>query len=158
MAEWVLEQAKDRTGADCELVDLREHPLPFFDEPMGPSMAASSRPEVVRFGEVISGYDGFVFVTPEHNHSFSAVLKNALDPTYEEWVDKAALLVSYGSYSGARAVEHLRGQLGFYLFADFTNDTSLTPGPQHAQVAQGAFDQLERWAGALKPLREARAA
>lgn len=169
VADWVLEQAKDRTGATYELVDLRDHELPFFDEPMGPSMAASSRPEVVRFAEVIAGYDGFVFVTPEYNHSISAVLKNALDSVYDQWVDKAAALVSYGSYSGARAVEHLRGvlselqvahvrgQLGFNLFSDFTDYTRFTPGPQHAQAAQGVFDQLERWTGALKPLRTASA-
>jgi len=170
VAEWVLEQAKGRTGADYELVDLRDHPLPFFDEPMGPSMAASAKPEVVRFAEVIGGYDGFVFVTPEYNHSFSAVLKNALDCIYGEWVDKAAALVSYGSYSGARAVEqlrgvlselqvaHVRGQLGFNLFTDFTDYTRFTPGPQHVDAAQGVFDQLERWAGALKPLRATSAA
>lgn len=165
VADWVLEQAQGRPGATYELVDLRDHPLPFFDEPMGPSMAPSSRPEVVRFAEVVGGYDGFVFVTPEYNHSISAVLKNALDSIYGEWVDKAAALVSYGSFSGARAVEHLRavlselqvahvrGQLGFNLFTDFENYSSFTPGPQHAEAAQGVFDQLERWAGALAPLR-----
>lgn len=165
VADWVLEQAADRPGADYELVDLRDHPVPFFDEPIGPSMAASARPEVVRFAETIGAYDGFVFVTPEYNHSFSAVLKNALDSVYDEWVDKAAALVSYGSYSGARAVEqlrgvlselqvaHVRGQLGFSLFTDFENYSTFAPGAQHAPMAQGVFDQLERWAGALKPLR-----
>lgn len=170
VADWVLAQAQGRSAASYELVDLRDHPLPFFDEPMGPTMRASERPEVVAFAEVIGGYDGFVFVTPEYNHSVSAVLKNALDSIYPEWNDKAAALVSYGSYSGARAVEHLRAvlselqvahvraQLGFNLFTDFKDFSEFTPGEQHAGAAQGLFEQLERWAGALKPLREAPAA
>lgn len=168
VAAWVLEQAQQRQGATYELVDLRDHPLPFFDEPMGPTMHTSTKPEVVRFAETIGAYDGFVFVTPEYNHSYPAVLKNALDSIYTEWTDKAAALVSYGSYSGARAVEqlrlvlselqvaHVRGQLGFNLFSDFENFSSFTPGPHHADAAQGVLEQLERWAGALQPLRAAR--
>lgn len=168
VAAWILEQAQSRTGADYELVDLRDHPLPFFDEPMGPSMQASDRPEIVAFGQVIAGYDGFVFVTPEYNHSFSAVLKNALDSIYAEWNDKAAALASYGSFNGARAVEqlrgvlselqvaHVRGQFGFNLFSDFENYSTFTPGAQHADAAQGVFDQLEAWAGALKTVRAAK--
>ena len=165
VADWVLQQAQARPGATYELVDLREHQLPFFDEPMGPTMHTSTKPEVIRFAQTIGAYDGFVIVTPEYNHSISAVLKNALDSIYTEWNDKAAALVSYGSYSGARAVEqlrlilselqvaHVRSQLGFNLFTDFENFSSFTPGPQHADAAQGVFDQLERWTTALKPLR-----
>lgn len=165
VAEWVLEQAKGREGATYELVDLRDHPLPFFDEPMGPSMKASERPEVVRFAETIGRYDGYVIVTPEYNHSFSAVLKNALDSIYGEWNDKAAALVSYGSFQGARAVEqlrlvlselqvaHVRGQLGFNLFTDFENYSTFTPGPQHADAAQALFGQLEKWSAALQTVR-----
>jgi NAD(P)H-dependent FMN reductase len=32
VADWVVEQAKSRTAADYELVDLVEYPLPHLDE------------------------------------------------------------------------------------------------------------------------------
>ena len=48
----------------------------------------------------IGGYDGFIFVTPEYNHSTSGVLKNAIDYLYAEWNNKAAAFVSYGSLGG----------------------------------------------------------
>src|SRR3712207_2264823 len=89
--------------------------------------------------ERVPAFDGFVFVTPEYNHSIPAVLKNALDYVYGEWNNKAAGFVGYGSVGGARAVEHLRGiaselqlahvrqALAFSLFADFERFSVFTP-------------------------------
>ena len=165
VANWVLEQAASRPGADYELVDLVDFPLPHFDEPMSPAYAPSSNEAVVKWSDTITKYDGFVFVTPEYNHSISAVLKNALDYVYEPWTNKAAAFVSYGSLGGARAVEHLRGiaselqiahvrtQLSFSLYADFENFSSFKPGPQHLEGASNMFDQLESWSRALKSVR-----
>lgn len=165
VANWILERAAGRAAADYELIDLRDHPLPVFDEPMSPLYKPSERPEVQAFARRIAEFDGYVFVTPEYNHSFSAVLKNALDSVYAEFNDKAAAFASYGAYAGARAVEQLRGvaselqlahvrqQLGFSLFTDFENMSTFTPGPQHEGNAETLFTQLEAWAGALKSVR-----
>lgn len=49
-----------------------------------------------------------MFITPEYDHSFPAVLKNALDYLYAEWNDKAAGFVGLGGGGGLRAVEQLR--------------------------------------------------
>ncbi len=38
VADWVLEQASTRTDAQFDLIDLADHPLPFFDEPIPPSL------------------------------------------------------------------------------------------------------------------------
>ena len=66
-----------------------------------------------RWAETIAGYDGFVFVVGEHNHSFPASLKNAIDHLFAEWNDKAAGFVGYGVHSGgAVAIEQLRVVLG----------------------------------------------
>jgi len=117
------------------------------------------------WAEKIAAYDGFVFVTPEYNHSTSGVLKNAIDYLYAEWNNKAAGFVSYGSLGGARAIEHLRGisaelqladvrqQLSFSLFTDFENFSEFRPGAHYQEQATILFDQLESWAGALKQLR-----
>ena len=93
------------------LLDLRDFPMPFFDQPMKP--ATPSRPafgnEVVqKWTAAIAQSDGFVFVTPEYNYGTSALLKNAIDWVYPEWNRKAAGFVSYGSAMGARAVQQLR--------------------------------------------------
>jgi NAD(P)H-dependent FMN reductase len=164
VADWVMEQAAGRP-ASYELVDLADFPLPHLDEAMPPSYGQYANEHTKAWASTISQYDGFIFVSPEYNHSTSGVLKNAIDYLYAEWNNKAAAFVSYGSLGGARAIEHLRAisselqiahvrqQLSFSLFTDFENFADFAPGPQHADAAQTLFTQLEAWAGALKPLR-----
>ncbi len=36
-AQWILEEAKKREGWDVELLDLRDYPMPFYDQPVSPS-------------------------------------------------------------------------------------------------------------------------
>jgi NAD(P)H-dependent FMN reductase len=164
VADWVLEQAAGRS-ATYELVDLADFPLPHLDEAVPPSAGQYANDHTKAWAAKIAKYDGFVFVSPEYNHSTSGVLKNAIDYLYAEWNNKAAAFVSYGSLGGARAIEHLRAisselqiahvrqQLSFSLFTDFENFSTFAPGPQHTDAAQAMFGQLEAWAGALKPLR-----
>jgi len=165
VADWVLAQARSRTGADYELIDLLDYPLPHLDEALPPSIGQYAGEHTKAWAEKIAAYDGFVFVTPEYNHSTSGVLKNAIDYLYAEWNNKAAGFVSYGSLGGARAIEHLRGisaelqladvrqQLSFSLFTDFENFSEFRPGAHYQEQATILFDQLESWAGALKQLR-----
>lgn len=170
VAGWIVDAAAARTAADYELVDLRDYPMPFFDG-ISPAYVPPTDPVVQRFAAKIAEFDGYILITPEYNHGYSAVLKNALDSIYGEFNDKAAAFASYGSLSGARAVEqlrlvaselqlaHVRTQLAFSIFSDFegfgTADVTFTPGPQHAVSAEALFGQLEAWAGALKTVREA---
>jgi NAD(P)H-dependent FMN reductase len=165
VADWVLEKAAARNGADYELIDLADYPLPHLDEATPPSLGQYQNEHTVGWASKIAEFDAFIFVTPEYNHSTSAVLKNAIDYLYAEWNNKAAAFVSYGSLGGARAIEHLRAvaselqiahvrqQLSFSLFADFENFSEFNPGPQHEDAAKVLFDQLESWAAALKPVR-----
>jgi NAD(P)H-dependent FMN reductase len=93
------------------LLDLRDFPMPFFDQPVPPAKPdrAPYEHEVVkRWTAHIAASDGFVFVTPEYNYGPAAVLKNAIDWVYPEWNRKAAAFVSYGSALGARSVQQLR--------------------------------------------------
>ncbi|MFB2582996.1 NADPH-dependent FMN reductase [Herbiconiux sp. P15] len=164
VAKWVLEQAAGRS-ASYELIDLADFPLPHLDEAMPPAYGQYANDHTKKWAATIAGFDGFIFVTPEYNHSTSGVLKNAIDYLYAEWNNKAAGFVSYGSLGGSRAIEHLRGisaelqiadvrqQLSFSLFTDFENFSTFTPGPQFTDAAGVLFDQVEAWAGALKPLR-----
>src|SRR6267378_796638 len=109
-AQWIFEHLKKR-DVDARLLDLRDFPMPFFDQPMSP--AWPGRPpyenEVVKqWTAAIGASDGFIFVTPEYNYGPAAVLKNALDWVYPEWNRKAAAFVSYGATAGARSVQQLR--------------------------------------------------
>ena len=165
VADWVVDKASARTSARYELVDLADHPLPHMDEPIPPSVGQYAGEHTKEWAEKIGSYDGFVFVTPEYNHSTSGVLKNAIDYLYAEWNNKAAAFVSYGSLGGARAIEHLRAimselqvahvrqQLSFSMFTDFENFSTFAPGPQHAEAAVVLFDQLESWSEAMKTVR-----
>ena len=110
-AQWILQQLRKREGMEAQLLDLRDFPMPFFDQPMPPAMPGRPPYEhevVKRWTAQIAASDGFVFVTPEYNYGTSAVLKNAIDWVYPEWNRKAAAFVSYGSAMGARAVQQLR--------------------------------------------------
>ncbi len=78
-AQWMLKQAQARDDMDVEVVDLRDHPMPFFDEVMSNLWAPSENPEAVRWQQTIGPYDGYIFVVAEYNHSITGVLKNAID-------------------------------------------------------------------------------
>lgn len=82
----------------------------FFESSMSPSMAKGqySNEIVKKWSEKINEGDAFIIVTPEYNHGYPAVLKNAMDVIYPEWNRKPVGFVSYGSAMGARAIEQLR--------------------------------------------------
>ena len=110
-ARWILQHLKKRSGVDARLLDLRDFPMPFFDQPVSP--ATPGRPPyendvVKKWTAEIAQADGFVFVTPEYNYGPPAVLKNAIDWVYPEWHRKAACFVSYRSAGGVRSVQQLR--------------------------------------------------
>ncbi len=107
----------------------------------------------------IGEFDGYVFVTPEYNHSPPASLKNAIDYLNVEWNNKAAAFVSYGSEGGARAVEHLRQVFGelrvaTVRYTDFVDMTEFKPDPHHEDTVQILFDELISWSNALKTVRK----
>jgi NAD(P)H-dependent FMN reductase len=167
VADWVFDKAQARIGADYDLIDLADYPLPHMDEPMSPMMGQYAGEHTKAWAATIAPYDAYVFVTPEYNHSTSGVLKNAIDYLYAEWNNKAAAFVSYGGVGGARAIEHLRAicselqiahvrqQLSFSMFTDFENFSIFRPAAAiHDDAATVMFDQLEAWAAALKPLRK----
>lgn len=108
-AQWILKQAQAREDIEVELIDLRDHPLPFFDEVASNAWVPSQNPEAVRWQETVGRYDGYIFVVAEYNHSLTGVLKNALDQAYKEWIRKPFTAIAYGSMGGSRALEHLRG-------------------------------------------------
>jgi NAD(P)H-dependent FMN reductase len=107
---WLFNIAKGRSDADFEIVDLRDYPMPFFEE-KAPLHAAPAQNETARrWGAKIAGFDGYIFVTAEYNRGIPAVLKNAVDYLYLEIQRKPAAFVGYGGTGAARAIEQL-GQI-----------------------------------------------
>lgn len=172
-AQWIYEVAKER-GITVELLDLRDYPMPFFDEPMSPQMSKGkySNEIVKKWAQKIAAADGYIIVSPEYNHGYPAVLKNAFDQVYFEWNKKPVGFVSYGTVGGARAVEQLRQvavelqmapirqaiHVPFsVLLAIIKPQEDDTTNPLHALNDQAStfLDQLMWWASALKSAREA---
>lgn len=165
VARWVFDHARQRGDAEYELVDIAEFDLPLLDEPVPPSQHKYSKDHTKRWSEKIASFDGYVFVTPEYNHSTSGALKNAIDFLYSEWNNKAAGFVSFGSSGGTRAVEHLRlimgelqiadvrSQVALSLFTDFENFSAFKPQALHEKSLKSMLDQLIAWSGAMKSIR-----
>jgi NAD(P)H-dependent FMN reductase len=105
---WIKAQAEARGDMDVEVVDLRDHPLPFFAEVASNAWAPSQSAEAVAWQKKIGQFDGYIFVLAEYNRSITAALKNALDQAYVEWARKPFGAISYGSMGGANALGHLQ--------------------------------------------------
>jgi NAD(P)H-dependent FMN reductase len=165
-ARWIYDAASKRPDLAVELLDLREYPLPFFEEAMPPGMAKDgyTNPAVVKWRDKIREGDGFIICTPEYNHGYPAVLKNALDYVYFAWSRKAVAFVSWGGAGGVRSVEQLRAvtvelDMAPSRFAVhipnpwFIKDASEIDTEANQQSAKALLDNLIWWAGALKSAR-----
>jgi NAD(P)H-dependent FMN reductase len=107
-AEWIAEVAKARGDIEVETLDLRDYPMPFFQEAGGPAYTPVTDETAKRWQQKIASLDGFIVLAAEYNRGPTAVLKNALDYAYNEWNKKAVGFVGYGGVGGARAIEQLR--------------------------------------------------
>jgi len=165
-AAWITEKAKAK-GFDAELLDLRDYPLPFFEEPVSPSMKKEpyANPIVAAWTAKIAEADGFIFTVAEYNHGYTAVLKNAIDYVSQEWNKKPVAFVAYGSVGGARAADQLRPvttelqmvpiKTAVHMMAPWTMLDAA--GKMDFSSFEGSADamltQLAWWAAALKEAR-----
>jgi NAD(P)H-dependent FMN reductase len=169
VANWVNEQAqRHKDVSNVELLDLAEINLPFLDEPIPPSQGKYQNEHTKKWSSVIDSSDGFVFVTPEYNHSVSAALKNAIDYLFAEWNHKPVTFVSYGSLAGgARATEHLRGIAGELYMFDIREQMLLPEywnnmneegeyqfNSQHKEFFDKQFSSLIFWSEKMKAARQ----
>lgn len=172
-AQWFIGKVADHAELDFELVDLRDADLPFFDEAASNLWMPSSDAKAVAWQEKLAGFDGFVFVVAEYNHSITAALKNALDQSYKEWNRKPFGAVAYGGVGGARALEHLRGigvelqmvplrnavHIGggdFFAVSPLGKNGPMSDIEGHLQGSLDAMlEELAWWTKATKTAREA---
>jgi NAD(P)H-dependent FMN reductase len=176
-AQWIFEETKKLDGVEAELLDLRDYQIPFLDDQTPPSMAKGQYTNKIikKWAKKINDGDAFIIVTPEYNHGYSAVLKNALDVIYPEWNRKPVGFVSYGSALGARSVEQLRQvavelqmapiRNAIHIPVDIFMAAMMGKGPTGPEMFKSVregmmgdrvqifFDDLLRWAKALKTAR-----
>jgi NAD(P)H-dependent FMN reductase len=167
--QWIADIASQRDDMIVEVLDLREYPLPFFDEVASNAWAPSQNEVAQRWQRKVAEFDGYIFVSAEYNHGVPAVLKNALDYAYPEWNRKPAAFVGYGSVGAARAIEQLRLiaielqmapiRTGVHLQgADFMavwkGEKDIAELSYLRQNASDMLDQLVWWTHALKAARE----
>lgn len=107
-------------GAEVTYLDLRDLPLPIFDEDLESREGLPPNGRTLK--DLLISHDGFLISSPENNSTISAVLKNAIDwasrPAPNEaplacFVDKAAALMSAspGELGGLRGLVHVRAML-----------------------------------------------
>lgn len=108
LAKWVAAGYEGK--AEVEVVDLRDYPLPFFEEAISPryNPERAPTPAVQKWIDKVAEFDGYVLVTPEYNRSTSGVLKNAIDTLAYEMENKPVALVAHGTSGGGQAVANLR--------------------------------------------------
>ena len=169
VASWVDSFAREFGKFDVELVDLAELDLPILDEPNHPAMHKYQHDHTKRWSAIATDADAFVFVTPEYDYFPPAGLINAIQCLHAEWKYKAASIVSYGGVSaGLRGTQELRlllSNLGVMaiqqtvpipFFTQFIGeDGAFTPNEPMLEGIKGVFNELHKWATALKPMRAA---
>ncbi len=109
-------------GADVTYLDLRDLPLPLFDEDLNDR---DGLPEnALQLKELMKSHQGFLIACPEYNSSITPLLKNAIDwasrPEPGEsplaltcFRDKVAAIMatSPGGLGGLRGLVHVRAIL-----------------------------------------------
>lgn len=167
VAEYIQKIAAENTEATFEIVDIKDYPLPHFNESKAPLMANRQydNPDVQAWSKVIDQYDGYIFVTPEYNKSITSALKAAIDHLSPEWNHKAAAIISYGSSNGVAASYSLRPILnslklavvsttvGFNMYVDFENFRTFNPREASLKPLTPMLNDLVAWSKALKTIR-----
>lgn len=154
--DYIKADVETREGVELKVADLKEVDLPFFDNenaPVSPEYTITD-PKALAWSEMVKSADSVVFITPEYNHTLSAIQKNALDTLGAEWVEKPVTAVAYGWSGGSLAVATLRevlsnlkadtksdfAQLGF--MKDLNPDGSLLDEANVTAQIKAAIDQI----------------
>ena len=170
VAPWLLEGASARRDMRLTMLDLRDFPLPFLNEPAPPSYTGGiyTEPEAEAWRKRVGEFDAFVATVAEYNHGPTSVLKNAFDSAYLEWQRKPIAFVGYGGVGAARAIETLRGvvielqmapirqeiNIGREPYLGIVRDARSLNDYDYLVQSRGAlFDDLAWWGEALKAAR-----
>lgn len=152
--------AAEKAGVEVTLIDMKDYPLPLFDEDLESSEGLPGN--AVKLKKLFLEHDALLISSPEYNSSITPLLKNTID-----WVSrkaegeaplaayqgKVAALISAspGALGGLRGLVHVRailGNIGVLVIPNqlaisqahqaFDADGSLKDEQMQAKVAQVA--------------------
>ena len=117
----IAAKAARDAGAEVTLIDLKDFPLPLFDQDLEAEQGMPENGKKLK--QLFIDHDGLLIASPEYNSSITAVLKNAIDwvsrpapgePSLVAFKGKVATLMSAspGALGGLRGLVHLRSILG----------------------------------------------
>ena len=117
----IAAQGAREAGAEVTLIDLKDFPLPLFDQDLEAEQGMPENGKKLK--KLFIDHDGLLIASPEYNSSFSAALKNAIDwvsrpapgePSLVAFRGKVATLMSAspGALGGLRGLVHVRSILG----------------------------------------------
>lgn len=156
-ARYAVQQI-EQAGHKATLVDFETLTLPFVNTDPNPSSLQKQYPDenVRTWSSIVDSADALVIVTPEYNHGYPGVLKNALDWLYPEFVDKPVALVgvSDGINGGLRAIEALRPVMANFGMFDIQQAVAVRSAQDAFSVDGVLLDQrLEKqFSGMLSKL------
>ena len=167
VASWIAERAREHGGFDVQVTDLADLNLPLLDEPNHPRLQQYTHQHTKDWSALVDASDAFIFVTPEYNHGFNAVVKNAIDYLHGEWQHKPAGIVSYGGVAaGTRATQMLKQVLTSVKIVPVVEAVNIPFVAQHLDEdkrfkstelidasATAMLDELLRWTESLAGLR-----
>lgn len=103
-------------------IEIGDYDLPFFYETLPPMNNKDRKlpDNQQKWLDDMLDADGYIIMTPEYNHSFPAVLKNALDFLANQCVNKPAIIMSYsdnirGGQFGGFDLSPVLTRLGFFV-------------------------------------------
>ncbi len=150
IAKWTRDTLNEQSPLHYQLIDLAEINLPLLDEPLKAALRDYQHDHTKAWSELVSSFAGFVFVFPQYNWGYPAVLKNALDYLYHEWHDKPATTLTYGTRGGGLGADQLRQVLnGLHMRA--------LPDRVEVKITDDQVDeewQLTDLAAAISPYRQ----
>jgi NAD(P)H-dependent FMN reductase len=103
VATFVMARLARLDGVAASLVDLAALQLPIMEERLG--RIDPPPPGLADLGASIEAADAIIIVTPEYNHGYPGVLKNALDYFFPQFrrTPVALVTVSAGGHGGVNA-------------------------------------------------------
>ena len=166
IAEWFAGEARAHGGFEVSQEDLADFDLPVYDEPKHPRLQDYQHAHTKKWAAAVEAADAFVFVTPEYNYGPTPALLNAFTYLSKEWSRKVCAFVSYGGVSGGiRGVQSIKpifltgGMMPLpqqvtipFVFNQLSED-GFKPSDANLEAVKPMLDELQAWAGALKPLR-----
>lgn len=100
---YYLESQLQKSGAETDLIDLKETPLPIMEERLRAD--AQPHPNVIRTGKRLRDADAIIFISPEYHASYTGALKNAIDYYWSEFAKKpiGVATAAGGKFGGINA-------------------------------------------------------